>query len=83
LPVVSFDCPYGPANIIKEGETGFLIANRDKTAFADKVCSLIESPSLRYKMGKAAVQSSLLFSAENIMPQWLALFEKLVEEHRA
>ena len=83
LPIVSFDCPYGPANIIKDGETGFLIANRDKTAFADKVCSLIESPSLRHKMGKAAVQSSLRFSADIIMPQWLALFEKLVEEHRA
>lgn len=82
LPVVVFDCPYGPANIIKDGETGFLIPNRDKEVFAEKVCLLIESLSLRQKMGLAASKSSQRFSAEKIMPQWVDLFEKLVEVHR-
>ena len=83
LPVVAFDCPYGPANIIKDGETGFLIANRNKEAFAERVCFLIESQSLRQKMGKSALESSKRFSAENIMPQWVELFGKLVKSHRS
>ena len=27
IPVVSFDCPYGPSELIKNNETGILIEN--------------------------------------------------------
>ena len=78
LPVVSFDCPYGPAEIITDGEDGFLIKNRDIHAFADKVCQLIENPPLRKEMGKQAIISSQRFSPEKIMPMWKQLFESTV-----
>jgi len=75
LPVVSFDCPYGPANIINDGVDGFLIKNRDINAFADKVCSLIENIELRQQIGHVAIMSSKRFAADNIMPEWKVLFE--------
>ena len=78
LPVVSFDCPYGPAEIITDGEDGFLIKNRDIHAFADKVCQLIENPQLRAEMGQRAIASSQRFSPEKIMPMWKQLFESMV-----
>ncbi len=78
LPVVAFDCPYGPAEIITDGEDGFLIKNRDIHAFADKVCRLIENPPLRKEMGKQAIISSQRFSPEKIMPMWKQLFESMV-----
>jgi glycosyltransferase involved in cell wall biosynthesis len=78
LPVVAFDCPYGPADIITDGEDGFLIKNRDIHAFADKVCLLMEDASLRKAMGQRAVVSSHRFSADKIMPRWKLLFEKLM-----
>ena len=78
LPVIAFDCPSGPANIISDGVDGYLIKNRDISLFADRVCSLIESPALRMKMGQSAIDSSTRFSPENIMPQWESLFQKLV-----
>lgn len=78
IPVVAFDCPYGPADIISDGVDGFLIKDRDIALFADRVCSLIESPALRMKMGQSAIDSSTRFSPENIMPQWESLFQKLV-----
>jgi len=78
LPVVAFDCPYGPADIITDGEDGFLIKNRDVHAFADKVCQLIEDVSLRKAMGQRAITSSQRFSADKIMPMWKQLFEELV-----
>ena len=79
LPVVSFDCPYGPADIITDGVDGFLIKNRDVQAFADRVCQLIEDKELRIRMGQAAVKSSQRYRADVIMPKWKVLFERLSE----
>ena len=75
LPVVSFDCPYGPADIITDGVDGFLVKNRDIQAFADRVCQLIEDKELRQRMGQAAIKSSQRYRADVIMPKWKELFE--------
>ena len=77
LPVVAFDCPYGPADIITDGLDGFLIRHRDMNAFAEKVCLLIENEALRHRMGQAAVISSQRYQPSLIMPQWKKLFESL------
>lgn len=78
LPVVAFDCPYGPADIITDGKDGFLIKNRDLKEFAEKVCLLIENPELRKSMGQAGILSSQRFDASRIMPKWKSLFEHLL-----
>jgi len=77
LPVVSFDCPYGPADIITDGVDGFLIKDRNIEDFADKVCQLIESEPLRQKMGKSAIGSSQRYQKDGIMQKWINLFEGL------
>jgi len=77
LPVVSFDCSYGPADIITDGVDGFLIKNRDVNEFADRVCQLIEDRELRVRMGQAAVKSAQRYRADLIMPKWKELFERL------
>lgn len=77
LPVVSFDCPYGPADLITDGLDGFLIKNRDINEFADRVCQLIEDKELRVRMGQAAVKSAQRYRADLIMPKWKELFERL------
>lgn len=76
LPVVSFDCPYGPADIINDGVDGFLIKNRDIIKFADKVCALINNPDMRIMMGRAGTVSSRKYSTESIMPLWEELFNQ-------
>ena len=78
LPVVSFDCPYGPADIITDGVDGFLIKNRDIHAFADKVCQLIEDEDLRRRMGRNGIVSSQRYRADAIMPKWVDLFQKVL-----
>lgn len=77
LPVVSFDSPYGPAEIISDGIDGYIIPLGDTNTFVDKVCKLIENPELRKQMGAAGVISSQRYAAENIMPQWELLFEEI------
>lgn len=78
LPVVAFDCPYGPADIITDGVDGFLIKDRNVDLFAQRVCQLIESHELRLRMGKAGIASSKRYRSEIIMPQWVSLFNQIV-----
>lgn len=80
LPVVSFDCPYGPADIITDGVDGFLVKNRDINEFANRVCQLIEDKELRVRMGQAAVKSAQRYRADVIMPKWKELFERLCQK---
>ena len=78
LPVVAFDCPYGPVEIITDNVDGLLIKKRNIEAFAKKVCQLIENEPLRIKIGKAAIASSQRYKANIIMPKWKLFFEKIV-----
>ena len=82
LPVVAFDCPSGPANIITGGVDGYLIKDRDVNAFADKVCYLIEHPNVRIEMGKNAIKHSARYAPERIMPKWISLFKELVGQNK-
>lgn len=79
LPVVAFDCPYGPADIINDGVDGYLVENRNVEVFANRVCQLIDDEQLRQKMGKDAILSAQRYKAENVMPQWHQLFLNLVK----
>lgn len=82
LPVVAFDCPYGPADIITDGVDGFLIKDRNIDEYVNKVCLLMDDVSLRLKMGQAGIVSSQRYTAERIMPMWKQLFEQVVEQNK-
>ena len=77
MPVVAYNCPYGPAEIIKDGYDGFLVTCYDVDDFAEKLCMLIDNEPLRKIMGQNAIQSTLRFRKEKIIPQWINLFESL------
>ena len=77
LPVVAFDCPYGPADIITDGVDGFLVKDRDIDCFAKRVDQLISSYDLRRQMGQAGILSSQRYQVSCIMPQWVQFFEQL------
>ena len=79
LPVVAFDCPYGPSEIITDGVDGFLIKNDDEAMFADCLSLLMSDKSLRYRMGLSAALAAKRYYAERIMPQWQALFESIIK----
>ena len=78
LPVVSFDAE-GPRHIITDGVDGFLVKNRNFDDFAGRVCQLIENKELRLQMGRQAIHSAQRYSAEQIMPQWIKLFDSLID----
>jgi len=79
LPVIAFDCPVGPATIIKNQEDGFLVKNGDIEQFAQKICYLIENDEARIQMGEKARANVQRFNRELIMQKWIDLFQSLKE----
>ena len=77
LPLVSFDCPCGPKDIIKDGENGFLVKFGNIEEMAKKINYLIENEDKRIDMGKKAKELSYNYLKEKIMNQWKELFENL------
>jgi glycosyltransferase involved in cell wall biosynthesis len=77
LPIVSFDAPCGPKDIVADGENGFLVKFGDIKTLSEKINSLIESEELRKSMGAKAHEMSLNYSEEIIMKQWIKLFNDL------
>lgn len=77
LPCVSFDCPSGPSEIIRDGEDGILVENGNIEKMSKAICYFIENEEKRLQMGAKARKNSLRFVQENIMPRWDALFKSL------
>jgi glycosyltransferase involved in cell wall biosynthesis len=78
LPVVSFNCPRGPAEIISDGVDGLLVPAEDVEALAAALLEVIRSPSLRRRMGAAGLEKASQFSAERIGERWDELLDALV-----
>ena len=80
LPVVSYACPCGPKDIIRNGVDGFLVPPGDETLLAESLCCLIENEALRKKMGASAFERAKDYSLEKIIPLWMSLFKELSEK---
>lgn len=78
LPLVSFDCPCGPKDIIKDGENGFLVKFGNIDEMAKKINYLIENEDKRIEIGKKSKELSYNYSEDKIMNQWKELFENLI-----
>ena len=77
LPVISFNCPYGPADIIKNNEDGFLIENGNKKVFSEALLKLMYDEDLRKNFGKQAARNIQRFSPDKVFKMWDKLFEEL------
>lgn len=80
VPCISFDCPYGPSDVIRNGEDGILVEYLNTKALADSICQLIEHPDYRKAMGKKAKENIKRFSRDNVMKQWTDLFNELTSK---
>ena len=80
LPVVSYDCPWGPQDIITEGKDGFLVPIGDEHALAERICYLIEHEDERRIMGDAALEKSKQYAMDIIIDKWMNLFNDLLQK---
>lgn len=80
IPVVSFDCDYGPREIIKNSVDGILVSPNDIDFLAESICSLIENENIRKEMGERASENIKRYSVDKIMNQWKLLFEEVTSD---
>lgn len=73
-PVVAFDCPSGPSEIILEGVNGYLIPKRDKALFAQKVTDILSGRVAFHS--EVVAQSAERFSPDVILDKYEAVLER-------
>ncbi|MFM7683899.1 MAG: glycosyltransferase, partial [Bacteroidota bacterium] len=61
LPVIAYDCTAGPADLITNEQTGFLISLNDQKKFEEKLKLLMENSVLREELASNAKQKIKAF----------------------
>jgi glycosyltransferase involved in cell wall biosynthesis len=77
LPIVSFDCPTGPSEIVLDGEDGYLIECYDKKKMVEKICFLIENLEVRKIFSARSGKELSKFSKDVMVKKWIDLIEIL------
>lgn len=80
LPIVSFNCPTGPAEIVLDEENGYLIENFDINQMSQKIIELIENNELRLGFSQNAMLDTDKFNKKRITERWIELIEKMAGE---
>lgn len=70
-PVISFDMPSGPSEIIKHRSNGILVKNQDKEMLVSSMNEMYSNTTLYTTCKENSLQSVNEFSLERIGNQWL------------
>jgi len=77
LPVISFDCPKGPKEIINHNEDGMLVKAENTSELSKAILELIKNQEKRIELGKNALQNSKKYLPENIFILWDTLLSEM------
>ena len=78
-PVVAFDCPYGPADIIRDEETGLLVSNGDVDALAVAMGRVVTEPDLANRLRQAAAADIARFDTAAIATTYAGVLRGCAE----
>ena len=77
MALISYDCPYGPRNIIKDNSTGVLTPHNSIEDFSKLLKDLLLDEEKIKKLGRHAQLDVAEFSEQRIMMEWQKLFKSL------
>lgn len=80
LPVISFDCPEGPAEVIENNDIGLLVEHENVPQFANAMERLFHNRPELVQMSENSFRKSALFAKDKIMEQWNSLFLKIAAD---
>ena len=75
LPMISTDCPFGPAEILEEGKYGMLVPNGDADAMSEAMRKIATDAALCKNLAKNATIRAKDFDKEKIIAKWLKVFD--------
>jgi glycosyltransferase involved in cell wall biosynthesis len=76
LPVVSFDCPSGPADIVRHNVDGLLVEPENADALKVALDELMSNGPLRASFAARAVDVADRFSRDRFFARWDAVFRE-------
>ncbi|WP_232307427.1 glycosyltransferase family 4 protein [Sphingobium chungbukense] len=82
LPVIAFDCQWGPAEMIEHGVSGLLVANGDSAALGDAVASLCNDAPRRMALGDGARRRMATFGHDQVLARWQSVIVAVLDHHR-
>lgn len=74
IPVISSNCPVGPAEILDSGQAGLLVPPGDHIAMADAITQITTDNSLRKELTKKATKRADLFTFDSQLTKMINLF---------
>lgn len=77
LPIVANDCLTGPRELVRDDVNGYLVADGDMDAFADKLLLLIKDCTKQDKFSRNGLSMSKTFHIRPIADEWEALIDNL------
>ena len=80
LPVVSFDCPRGPGEIITGGRDGTLVPPEDVPGLTAAMEELVADPARRRAYAAEALTTAAAYQPAEIGARWEALLDDLVRQ---
>ncbi|MFH1541437.1 MAG: glycosyltransferase family 4 protein [Elusimicrobiota bacterium] len=78
IPVVSFDCPSGPTEIISNEVDGVLVPTGNIESLSKKMDELMSDENKRNLLAKNACESAKKYKVEEIAKHWNGLFTRLI-----
>ncbi len=78
LPIISFDCPTGPSEIVRDGVNGYLIENYNTDEMAKTIVEFIKNDNLRKEFSSHTMDGIQRFSKETVLKFWIELINKLI-----
>lgn len=78
-PVLSTDCPHGPAEILDHGRCGVLVPCQNPQAMKDAILDLANSPEKRTAFSQSALQRIENYSPEKIADQHLEALTQILD----
>lgn len=78
LPMVAFDVPTGPDEIITNGKNGFICDSNDDNEMIERIRDLIERKEFRIAMSSASHENSIEYRIDRIIEEWFAMLSNVV-----
>ncbi len=83
LPLISYNCPYGPAVVIEHDKNGLLVENGNIEELSKAIVNMAVSDEKRKAFSCASMLKSNEFSIENISKQWSSVFDFVLSRKKS